>query len=131
MVAVVPPWHDPCVFGSVLAEPVVGLSEVVDDLARAGRAVGGQDNAGTWISVAGDPGAVDGEQDKEHWEDDYGDAFDVAVKAFFLFFFLALEDVLDLVGAVVLVFVFAVAQLVLFGFERVVVEVVVKCSVRG
>lgn len=54
---------------SVVAEPVVSLSEVIEDDAAAVASTGRQDNWGRRVSFTGDPGRVKGVCDEEEGHD--------------------------------------------------------------
>ena len=64
LVAIIPPRHDLGVFGRVLAQPLVRLTIVVDDVLAAVSQPAGQDNGGGRVGVGGDPCAVHDEQDQ-------------------------------------------------------------------
>lgn len=52
-----------------MAQPVVGLSEVIEDDAAAVTAAGRQDDGGGGVSFAGHPGRVEGVCDEEEGHD--------------------------------------------------------------
>lgn len=55
--------------GGVVAQPVVGLSEVVEDDAAAVSSAGRQHDGGGGVSLAGHPGGVEGVCDEEEGHD--------------------------------------------------------------
>ena len=63
LVAVIPPGHDLGVLGSVLPEPVVRLTIVIDDVLATVRKLGSKDNRRRGVSVGCDPCTV---EHKEH-----------------------------------------------------------------
>lgn len=52
-----------------MAEPVVGLSEVVKDDAAAVSSAGGQDDGGRGVGFTGHPGGMEGVGDEEESHD--------------------------------------------------------------
>eukprot|EP00053_Salpingoeca_punica_P010929 m.97584 g.97584 ORF g.97584 m.97584 type:complete len:573 (+) comp15536_c0_seq2:800-2518(+) len=70
LVAVVPPGHDLCVLRGVVAQPVVGLAEVVEDGAGAVVLAGGEDDRRGGVGLRGDPGAVVGVHAEEDGHDE-------------------------------------------------------------
>lgn len=84
LIAIVPPRHDSRVVVSVLSQPIVGLSIVVDDLSLARVGIGGEHDTRTRVGVACHPRAVHGEEHEEHGEDDDHETLDVAADTLLL-----------------------------------------------
>lgn len=69
LVAVIPPRHDLGGWLGVLAQPVVSLTVVINDVLRTVGKTRSQDNGRGGVSVGGDPGAVEHEQEKVGGDD--------------------------------------------------------------